>query len=192
VQNLKSEILHDKDQSPLLFIEVDPELSTNKRVLIYGHYDKLPPTDDWKTGYGPRIAIYRDDKLYGRGTVDNGYSIFSALTAIKICQTFHRPCPKVYILIDGEEASGSVNFAAYLAQLGPKIGTPDLIIGLTSGCLNYEQLWHTISARGLITGNLRIKTLTSQAHFGDAGGIVPDSFRILRQLLNRLDNPKTG
>jgi hypothetical protein len=66
------------------------------------------------------------------------------------------------------------------------------VICLDSGCGNYEQLWMTTSLRGSIVGNLTVEVLTEGVHSGDASGIVPSSFSILRELLDRLEDATSG
>jgi acetylornithine deacetylase/succinyl-diaminopimelate desuccinylase-like protein len=66
------------------------------------------------------------------------------------------------------------------------------VVGLDSGCGNYEQLWVTTSLRGLIGGALRVEVLTEGVHSGNASGIVPSSFRIARLLLDRIDDAASG
>ncbi|HEY4555471.1 MAG TPA: peptidase dimerization domain-containing protein, partial [Lysobacter sp.] len=61
-----------------------------------------------------------------------------------------------------------------------------------SGCGNYDQLWCTTSLRGLAGGNLTVRVLEEGVHSGDASGVVPSSFRLLRQLLSRLEDEDTG
>jgi len=67
-----------------------------------------------------------------------------------------------------------------------------LVVGLDSGCGNYEQLWVTTSLRGMAAGTLSVEVLTEGVHSGDASGVVPSSFRIARQLLDRLEDSQTG
>src|SRR5207244_7361342 len=86
---------------------------------------------------------------------------------------------------------GSSDLPAHLERLGEGLGRPSLVVGLDSGCGNYEQLWCTTSLRGLIGGVLKVEVLTEGIHSG-ASGIVPDSFRIARQLLSRIEDEKTG
>src|SRR6202011_283004 len=69
---------------------------------------------------------------------------------------------------------------------------PSLVVCLDSGCGNYEQLWLTTSLRGMTGGNLSVQVLREGVHSGDATGIVASSFRILRQLLSRLEDEVTG
>ncbi|MCB1587628.1 MAG: M20/M25/M40 family metallo-hydrolase, partial [Xanthomonadales bacterium] len=57
---------------------------------------------------------------------------------------------------------------------------------------NYDQLWLTTSLRGLAGGTLRVRVLQEGVHSGDASGIVPSSFRIMRQLLDRIEDPASG
>jgi len=63
---------------------------------------------------------------------------------------------------------------------------------LDSGCGNYEQLWGTTSLRGVVGGVLTVEVLTEGVHSGAASGIVASSFRILRQLLDRIEDSRTG
>src|SRR6185503_17391351 len=80
----------------------------------------------------------------------------------------------------------------YLDMLAPRVGTPDLVVALDSGCGNYEQLWSTTSLRGLVNGVLTVEVLTEGVHSGDASGVVASSFRIARMLLDRIDAADTG
>jgi acetylornithine deacetylase/succinyl-diaminopimelate desuccinylase-like protein len=96
------------------------------------------------------------------------------------------------VLIEACEESGSYDLPAYVDHLADRIGKPSLVVCLDSGCANYEQLWCTTSLRGLAGGNLTIKVLSEGVHSGDASGIVPSSFRILRDLLSRIEDEDTG
>jgi acetylornithine deacetylase/succinyl-diaminopimelate desuccinylase-like protein len=66
------------------------------------------------------------------------------------------------------------------------------VICLDSGAGNYDQLWLTTSLRGGVAGVLKVEILTEGVHSGDASGLVPSSFRILRQVLERLEDSRTG
>ena len=55
-----------------------------------------------------------------------------------------------------------------------------------------NKLWMTSSLRGLIGGELRVQVMDEGVHSGDASGIVPSSFRIIRQLLERLEDATSG
>src|SRR5204862_85394 len=50
----------------------------------------------------------------------------------------------------------------------------------------------TTSLRGSIVGNLHVEVLTEGVHSGDASGIVPSTFRVIRMLLDRLEDASSG
>ncbi|MEK6663727.1 MAG: M20 family metallopeptidase [Pseudomonadota bacterium] len=175
---------------PLL--ERDIKNPAPKTVLIYGHLDKQPEMTGWREGLGPWQAVIEDGKLYGRGGADDGYAIFSALSAIAALQAQHVAHPRCVVLIETSEESGSPDLPAYMQALSPRIGTPDLVIALDSGCGDYARLWSTASLRGMVGGALRVQVLTEGVHSGDASGVVPSSFRIARQLLSRIEDEASG
>jgi len=159
---------------------------------MYGHLDKQPEMVGWREGYGPWDPLIKDGKLYGRGGADDGYAVFCALSAIRALREEKRPHARIVILIECCEESGSYDLPPYLESLSERIQTPQLVVGLDSGCGNYEQLWSTTSLRGLINGVLTVEVLTEGVHSGDASGVVASSFRIARTLLDRIDAADTG
>ena len=161
-------------------------------MLVYGHLDKQPEMSGWRAGLGPWTPVIEDGRLYGRGGADDGYAVFCALAALRELEAAQRRRPRVAMLIECCEESGSYDLPAYLEALAPKIGTPELVIGLDSGCGNYDQLWGTTSLRGLVNGVLTVEVLTEGVHSGDASGMVASSFRVARMLLDRIDAPATG
>ena len=73
-----------------------------------------------------------------------------------------------------------------------KLKEVDLVVCLDSSACETTRLWMTGSLRGIVNCDLTVKMLNDPVHSGDAGGIVPETFRICRHLLNRLDSPKDG
>lgn len=161
-------------------------------VLLYGHLDKQPPFDGWRDGLGPWEPVLDGDRLYGRGGADDGYSVFSALTAIEAVRQAGGSHARCVVLIEASEESGSPDLPAHLEALGNRLGAPSLVIGLDSGCADWERLWVTTSLRGLIDLVVRVDILTEGVHSGNAGGVVPSSFRILRSLLDRIEDASDG
>jgi acetylornithine deacetylase/succinyl-diaminopimelate desuccinylase-like protein len=183
--------VHELDgRTPLLFLEVPGDPAST--VLMYGHLDKQPAMVGWEEGLGPWTPVLRDGRLYGRGGADDGYAVFSAVSAIKALKDANVPHSRIVAIIECCEESGSTDLPAYIDLLAETIGTPRLVICLDSGCGNYDQLWMTTSLRGSIVGNLTVQVLTEGVHSGDASGIVPSSFRILRVLLDRLEDATSG
>ena len=191
IPNLKLEFFESEGRTPLLFLEVDGT-GTDETILLYGHLDKQPAMIGWEPGLGPWTPVLRDGKLYGRGGADDGYAAFAITSAIRALKNDGASHARLVAIIECCEESGSVDLPHYVELLADRIGTPDLVICLDSGCGNYDQLWTTTSLRGSIVGNLTVEVLTEGVHSGDASGIVPSSFRILRNLLDRLEDSATG
>lgn len=190
IPGMKLEVVRLEGRTPLIFMETPGE--TDDCVLLYGHLDKQPEMTGWREDLGPWKAVREGDKLYGRGGADDGYSAFASLTAIRALKEQNTPHARCIVLIEACEESGSYDLPFYIKKLSDRIGKPSLVVCLDSGCGNYDQLWSTTSLRGLVSGNLIVEILKEGVHSGDASGIVPSSFRILRQLLSRLENEKTG
>ncbi len=194
IDGMTLEVVRLEGRTPLIFIEIPasgPE-SGDDTVLLYGHLDKQPEMTGWDDGLGPWLPVLKGDKLFGRGGADDGYAIFGSLTAIRALREQGLPHARCVVLIEACEESGSYDLPAYVDHLAPRIGKPSLVVCLDSGCGNYEQLWCTTSLRGLAGGNFSVKVLSEGVHSGDASGIVPSSFRVLRELLSRLEDEATG
>ena len=189
------EVVRVADRTPLIFIDV-PALGSEARaddcVLLYGHLDKQPEMTGWNEGLGPWTPVLQGDRLYGRGGADDGYAIFGAVSALLALHAQGTPHARCVVMIEAGEESGSPDLPYYVDHLAPRIGQPSLVVCLDSGCANYDQLWLTTSLRGMTGGELKVEVLTEGVHSGDASGIVPDSFRIIRQLLARLEDAATG
>lgn len=80
----------------------------------------------------------------------------------------------------------------HVDNLKERIGTPKVIFCLDSGTLDYDRLWATTSLRGYLMAQVRVDVLTEGVHSGSSSGYVPSSFRILRSLIERLENQETG
>jgi acetylornithine deacetylase/succinyl-diaminopimelate desuccinylase-like protein len=178
------------ERTPVLWMELPGDV--DRRVLLYGHLDKQPEMEGWSEGLGPWTPVRRGERLYGRGAADDGYAAFASLLALEALVRTGAPRPHCGVLIEACEESGSADLPAYVEHLAPRIGAPELVVCLDSGCGDYERLWSTTSLRGMVTGTLSVEVLSEGVHSGDAGGIVPESFRLLRALLSRVEDPQTG
>ena len=184
------EVVRLPERTPVIVIDVPGEGTDT--VLLYGHLDKQPEMVGWAEGYGPWIPRLEGDKLYGRGGADDGYAMFGALSALMVLREQAVPHARCIVLIEACEESGSYDLPYYVDHLAQRLGSPSLVVCLDSGCGNYDQLWLTTSLRGLVSGELKVRVLTEGVHSGYASGVVPSSFRILRQLLSRLEDEETG
>ncbi len=184
------EVVRLKGRTPVIFIEAPG--TVDDTVLLYGHLDKQPEMTGWSEGFGPWDPVMREDRLYGRGGADDGYAIYGSVTALLALQKQNVPRARCVVLIEACEESGSYDLPFYVEHLADRIGSPSLVICLDSGCGNYDQMWLTTSLRGLVGGLLTVTVLDEGVHSGDASGIVPDSFRIARALLSRIELAETG
>lgn len=188
------EIVRLADRTPLVMVDVPatPGGTDAGTVVLYGHLDKQPPVGGWAEGLGPWTPVLRDGRLYGRGAVDDGYSAYAATAAVEAVRASGGEHARCVILLETCEESGSPDFEAYLEHLAPKLGDVTLVVCLDSGGNDYDRLWITTSLRGLASVDLTVRVLEEAAHSGMASGIVPSSFRIMRMLLDRVENSATG
>ena len=164
-------------------------------VLLYGHLDKQPEMTGWAAQ-----ATARGSRCYEKATncMVAAVPTMAMRSSARVVGDRWRCRRRTFrtraasCMIEACEESGSYDLPAYLAALLPRMGNVDFVIGLDSGCGDYERLWATTSLRGLVGGTLTVEVLTEGVHSGDASGIVPSSFRIARKLLDRLEDATTG
>jgi acetylornithine deacetylase/succinyl-diaminopimelate desuccinylase-like protein len=203
VEGLTLEVVRLEGRTPVLFFEVpasqgegpqarSPGETRAQTVLMYGHLDKQPEFTGWRNDLGPWTPKYEDGKLFGRGGADDGYAVYASIAAIQALKAQKVAHPRIVGLIETCEESGSYDLLPYVDALRTRLGEVGLVICLDSGAGNYEQLWLTTSLRGMASGVLKVQILTEGVHSGDASGLVPSSFRIMRQVLDRLEDSKTG
>lgn len=190
VVELKNE--RGEARTPVILMEIPGTGRTDDTVLLYGHLDKQPEMRGWREGLSPWSPVREGERLYGRGGADDGYAAFASLAAIRLLHEQGLKHARCVVLIEADEESGSTDLPAYIDHLAPRIGSPSLVVCLDSGCANYEQLWITTSLRGLVGATLRVNVLREGVHSGDASGVVASSFRVIRQLLSRVEDERTG
>jgi len=184
------EVLRLPGRTPLLMLDVPGQV--DDCVLMYGHLDKQPEFTGWSDGLDPWTPVLRDGRLYGRGGADDGYALFASLTALRTLHEQGVAHARAVILIEASEESGSPDLEHHIEALGDRLGTPSLVVCLDAECGNYDQLWATTSLRGNLIATLRVDVLTEGVHSGTASGIVPSSFRVLREILARVEDANSG
>jgi acetylornithine deacetylase/succinyl-diaminopimelate desuccinylase-like protein len=195
VAGLTLEIVRLPGRTPVLFFEVAATRASHSQsetVLMYGHLDKQPEFSGWRSDLGPWTPKYEDGKLYGRGGADDGYAVYASIAAIQALKAQGATHPRIVGLIETCEESGSADLLPYVDALRTRLGNVGLVMCLDSGAGNYDQLWLTTSLRGMASGVLKVEVLSEGVHSGDASGVVPSSFRIMRQVLDRLEDSATG
>ncbi|MDQ2582957.1 M20/M25/M40 family metallo-hydrolase [Saccharothrix yanglingensis] len=186
------EVVQLPDRTPLLLVDVPGTAVSDDTVLMYGHLDKQPPVGGWSEGLGPWTPVVRDGRLYGRGAADDGYSGYAAVAAIEAVRANGGTHARCVVLLETGEESGSPDLPAYLEHLKPRLGDVSLVVCLDSGGNDYDRMWLTSSLRGLVQATMTVRVLDAGLHSGTGSGVVPSSFRIARQLLDRLEDSATG
>ena len=184
---LTTEIVQLPGRTPVLLVENG---GSGDPILIYGHMDKQPPLGEWRSGLSPFEPVREGDLLYGRGTADDGYALFAAVTGLLAAEggrgrrdrSSSRPARR----------AAAPTCRPTSTTWRERIGHPRLVICLDSGGLSYDRLWLTSSLRGNLVVSVRVDVLTEGVHSGAAGGLVPSSFRILRRILSRIEDEATG
>jgi acetylornithine deacetylase/succinyl-diaminopimelate desuccinylase-like protein len=190
IKGMECEIVRLPGRTPLIFMDIPGD--NDDTILMYGHLDKQPEMTGWADGLGPWVPVISDGKLYGRGGADDGYAAYASLTALMALQREDTPHARCVVIIEACEESGSFDLPHYIEHLRERIGMPSLVVCLDSGAGNYEQLWLTVSLRGMAAGTLSAHVLEEGVHSGYASGVVPSSFRVLRQLISRMEDETSG
>ena len=189
-ENSTLHIKEVENRTPIMLLEIPGDRDGN--ILMYGHLDKQPEMEGWNDELGPWKPVMKDEKLYGRGGADDGYALFASLGSILALKDQGVSLPRIVVLIEFCEESGSPDLPFYMSECSSIIGEVDLVICLDSGAGNYDQFWTTVSLRGMISCNLKVQVLNEGVHSGSSSGVVPSSFRLIRQLISRIENEETG
>lgn len=189
-KDMQIDVMRLEGRTPLIYIDIPGQ--NDDTVLLYGHLDKQPEMVGWDADLGPWKPVLKDEKLYGRGGADDGYAVFAALTAINALQQQSIPHSRCVIIIEACEESGSYDLPFYIDHIKGRLGEPSLVVCLDSGAGNYDQMWSTTSLRGLVGGTLSVEMLTEGVHSGMGSGVIASTFRIARDIISRIEDPKTG
>jgi acetylornithine deacetylase/succinyl-diaminopimelate desuccinylase-like protein len=156
-----------------------------QRVLVYGHHDVQPAAlaDGWD--YEPFAPQERDGKIFGRGASDDkGQVLFHALGVRALVATRDDGAPPVSItmLIEGEEESGSPNFAALLQQRKDQL-TPDVIVVSDTTMWAADTPSICTGMRGVVDAEITLAGPSRDLHSGSFGGGVPNPAHVLASLI---------
>ena len=192
IDGLALEVVELEGRTPVLLAEVPGTAPADDTVLLYGHLDKQPEMIGWRPGLGPWEPVLEGDRLYGRGGRRRRLLDVRRPDRHRGGAAGRRAShARCVVLIEGSEESGSPDLPAYVDHLAPRLGPVGLVVCLDSFCNTYDRLWATTSLRGLLNVTLRVAVLHEGVHSG-ASGMLPSTFRIARQLLERVEESATG
>lgn len=193
VKGLTIDMYEEEGRTPVVFGQIEASEGVDCSMLMYGHIDKQPHLDGaWDEGLSATNPVRRGDRIYGRGASDDGYAPFASLSIIKLLQEQGLKHPKVILFFENDEESGSFDIGFWIDKLADKIGTPEMFVCLDSGCFDYDHWYVTSTLRGAANFSISCEIMNSGVHSGSGGGVIPDTFRILRILLDRIQDSNTG
>jgi acetylornithine deacetylase/succinyl-diaminopimelate desuccinylase-like protein len=155
-------------------------------ILIYGHYDVQPvdPIELWKTP--PFEGTVRDGKIYGRGAVDDKGQVLMHFAAIDAHLRVHGRLPiNLKVVIEGEEETGSPNFAAAVQRYRNEFSADAAVISDTS-VYSEDVPSLTTSVRGLVHWDITVHGPAEDLHSGYYGGIVRNPLEALAAIITQL------
>lgn len=138
IAGLSKQIFQTEAGLPLICYVVEPTQGCTKNVMLYGHLDKQPYGSGWDEDKSPTEPVIQGELMYGRGTGDDGYAVFSTMLAVKACQTQGVRMPRICLVLETEEESGSPNLIPLLKTAKDVIGEPDTCFCLDSGAFDYN------------------------------------------------------
>ncbi len=140
-------------------------------MLIYGHHDVQPadPLELWTSP--PFDAQVRDNKLYGRGSVDDKGQCLMHLAALEAHLRVNGKLPlNVKVVIEGEEEIGSPNFERFMAAREASGCACDVAVISDTAVFAEDVPSLTTSLRGLVYFEITVHGPSSDLHSGYFGG----------------------
>ena len=182
IKNLQ--IFQESSVTPALFFSAtSSDVKESYTILMYSHIDKIPFGTGW-TRCQPESPRIVDGYLYGRGTSNGLYAIFTILGMIKALDELSLPRPNIAILIESSFESGSPDLLINLTKSLNIIPTINQVICLDTWTPTNEHFHYMKSCRGIISFNLKVTTGLKPVHSGGFGGIIPDPMMIFNNILS--------
>lgn len=152
-------------------------------VLLYAHHDVQPVPDasEWDTD--PFTGTIVGDRLFGRGSCDDGGGIAIHYGALKaLGDDLH---VNIKLFIEGEEEMGSPSFIPFITEHRDEFDA-DVIIVADSGNWAPDIPSLTTSLRGNATCDVTVKVLNHAVHSGQYGGPILDANTLAAMIIASL------
>ena len=151
-------------------------------VLVYGHYDVMPPEplELWKSNpFEPEI---RDGRVYARGADDDkGQAMIQVKGFETALQTGILNCNLKFIL-EGEEEIGSISLGDFCAA-NKELLAADVILVSDTSMVSEETPSLTTGLRGLSYWEVEVTGPNRDLHSGHFGGAVANPINVLCKLI---------
>ncbi|MGG7161226.1 Sapep family Mn(2+)-dependent dipeptidase [Clostridium baratii] len=154
-------------------------------IGIIGHVDIVPEGDGWN--YNPFDVSIDNEKIYGRGVLDNKGPIMSVLYGMKIIKDLNLPISKkIRVIFGTNEETGFGDIPYYLKEEKPPI------MGFTPDC-KYPAVYGERGILDLTIWSEKIENINIKSIKGNfKNNIVPDFAEIeFYNNVNKYDETKT-
>ncbi len=173
---------------PAVFAEWPSGDASAPTVAVYGHHDVQPvtPLEPWQTG--PFEPTERDGRLYARGAADDKGQVFFhtlGLRAHLAATGRTAPAVNLKLIVEGEEESGSPNFAELLRAYADELAC-DVVVVSDTGMWAKDTPTSCTGMRGLISAQVDFTGPAGDVHSGSFGGAIPNPITELVRVLARL------
>lgn len=152
-------------------------------VLLYAHHDVQPVGDTTRWASDPYVAEIRGDRIYGRGTSDDGAGVIVHLGSLALLADDLRV--NVVVFIEGEEEIGSPSFVTFLETYKEQLAA-DVIVVADSDNWKVGEPALTSSLRGNCVITVDVTVADHAVHSGMFGGPILDSVIVAAELISTL------
>jgi acetylornithine deacetylase/succinyl-diaminopimelate desuccinylase-like protein len=158
-------------------------------VLVYGHYDVVPPdpVDQWQSP--PFTPTVRAGHIYARGASDDKGQLFAHVTAIanELRRTGRLPV-NVKLLFEGEEEIGSPNLHPFVRKHRRRLAADAVVISDTQ-MRGPDQPAIITGLRGGLALEVTVRGPPRELHSGQFGGAIHNPVQVLAELLAKFHTP---
>ncbi|MDR1357567.1 MAG: dipeptidase [Tannerellaceae bacterium] len=168
--------------NPVVYAEktLSPEAPT---VLVYGHYDVMPPEplELWKSE--PFEPVIRDGRIWARGADDDKGQAMAQVKGFETALRLGLLACNVKFIIEGEEEIGSPSLEAFCVQHRELLKADVILVSDTSMVApGIPSL--TTGLRGLAYWEVELTGPNRDLHSGHFGGAVANPVYALCKLLS--------
>jgi acetylornithine deacetylase/succinyl-diaminopimelate desuccinylase-like protein len=173
---------------PAVFAEWPSDDAGAPTALVYGHHDVQPvtPLDLWE--HPPFEPTIVGERLHARGAADDKGQVWFHTLGVRAHLTATgrtSPAVNLKLIVEGEEESGSPNFAALLAEKADRLRC-DVVVVSDTGMWSREAPTVCTGMRGMTDGQVDFTGPAGDVHSGSFGGAIRNPLTELCRVLGDL------